>query len=87
MPRFQRREERLGVGEVVSRLVQIVAQQETTKFCPDCNKAVRAMRPGTSRLRQAALTLVTLGVWSIVWIVDAYRRPGWRCSVCDRRVG
>jgi hypothetical protein len=45
------------------------------------------VRPGTPRLRQAALTVLTLGVWSIVWIVDAVRRPGWRCSVCDRRVG
>jgi hypothetical protein len=64
-----------------------MSQQETTKFCAHCNKPVLAVRPGTSRLRQLGLTLLTLGVWSIVWIVDACRRPGWRCSVCDRRVG
>jgi hypothetical protein len=82
-----RREERLGPGEVTSRVVQILSQQETTKFCHSCNKHVRAVRPGTSRLRQLRLTLLTLGVWGVVWVVDAFRRPGWRCSVCDRRVG
>jgi hypothetical protein len=87
MPRLFRREERLGPGEVLGRIAQIISQQETTKFCIHCNKAVLAVRPGTSRLRQIGLTLLTLGAWSIVWIVDAWRRPGWRCSVCDRRVG
>ena len=80
-------EERLGPGEVLRCIVQIASQQETTKFCPACNKHVRAVRPGTSRLRQFGLTVVTLGLWAVVWMVDAVRRPGWRCSVCDRRVG
>jgi hypothetical protein len=87
MSRPSRREDRLGPAEVLSRLVQILAQQETTKFCPHCNKNILAVRPGTSRLRQLGLTILTLGIWSIVWIADALRRPGWRCSVCDRRVG
>jgi hypothetical protein len=87
MSRPGRREERLGAGEVLKRLAQIVSQQETSKFCPDCNKFVRAVRPGTGRLRQLALTVLTLGLWSIAWVVDTIRRPGWRCSVCDRRVG
>ena len=81
------RQERLTAAEVTARIVQIVSQQETTKFCPDCNKHVLALRPGTSRLRQLGLTIVTLGLWSIAWIADAVRRPGWRCSECDRRVG
>jgi hypothetical protein len=87
MSRPFRREERLGPGEVFKRLVQIFSQQETTKFCPTCDRPVLAVRPGTSRLRQLALTILTLGLWAIVWIVDAFRRPGWRCSRCDRRVG
>ena len=87
MPRVSRREERLGPGEVVGRLLQTLSQQETTKFCAACNKNVRAVRPGTSRLRQLGLTILTLGLWAIVWLVDAFRRPGWRCSVCDRQVG
>jgi hypothetical protein len=82
-----RREERLGPGEVLGRLVQVLSQQETTKFCAECNSSVLAVRPAVSRLRQIKLTLLTLGLWSIVWLVDACRRPGWRCSVCGRRVG
>jgi hypothetical protein len=87
MSRASHREERLGPGEVLGRLMQILSQQETTKFCASCNKNVLAVRPGTSRLRQLGLTLLTLGLWSIVWLLDALRRPGWRCSVCDRQVG
>jgi hypothetical protein len=87
MSRASRREERLGPGEVLGRLLQILSQQETTKFCANCDKNVLAVRPGTSRLLQLGLTVLTLGLWSIVWLVDAFRRPGWRCSVCDRQVG
>ncbi len=79
--------ERLGAREILARILQILSQQETTKFCPACGQYVRAVRPGTSRLRQLTLTLATLGLWSLVWIVDAVRRPGWRCSHCDHRVG
>lgn len=81
-----RREERLGTGEVLKRLLQIFSQQETSKFCPHCDKQVLALRPGISRLRQFLLTIATLGLWSIVWIIDAVRRPGWRCRECDRRL-
>jgi hypothetical protein len=81
------REERLGPGEVIGRLVQILSQQETTKFCAACNQNVLAVRPAVSRLRHLGLTLLTLGLWSIVWIADSLRRPGWRCSVCGRQVG
>ena len=34
-----RREERLGFREVLSRLLRIASQQETTKFCDRCNQA------------------------------------------------
>lgn len=87
MPHDPDRRERLGPGEVLSRLVQLLAQQETTKFCANCNRHVLALRPGTNRLRQLVLTVATLGLWSFAWLADAIRRPGWRCSVCDRRVG
>lgn len=81
------RQERLTPAEVTSRIVQIVSQQETTKYCAKCQKHVLALRPGTSRLRQLLLTVVTLGLWAIAWILDSIRRPGWRCSECDDRVG
>lgn len=81
-----RREERLGTGEVLKRLMQILSQQETSKFCAHCDKQVLARRPGTNRARQLLLTVVTLGLWSIVWIIDAIRRPGWRCCECDRQL-
>ncbi len=81
-----RREERLGIREVLSRLLRIMSQQETTKFCGHCNKQVLALRPGTSRVRQLTMTILTFGVWSVVWALDALRRPGWRCSQCDRRL-
>lgn len=80
------REERLTTSEVLKRLLQILSQQETSKFCVHCDKQVLARRPGTSRARHLVLTMATLGLWSIVWIIDAIRRPGWRCSECDRQL-
>lgn len=78
--------ERLGPLEVLQRIIRHLAQQETTKHCPKCNARVRAIRPGTSRLWHLSWTVVTLGLWSIVWIVDVVRRPGWRCERCDTRL-
>ncbi len=82
-----RREERLGTGEVLGRLMHLLSQQETSKYCPHCDKQVVALRPGTSRGRQLVLTCLTLGLWGIAWAVDAFRRPGWRCRDCDARLG
>ena len=78
-----RKEERLGTLEVAKRLMQTFSQQETSKFCPRCDKQVLALRPGTSRTRHLLLTIVTLGLWSVGWVIDAIRRPGWRCCECD----
>ena len=86
-PEPTQRQERLTPAEVAARIVQIVSQQETTKYCSGCQKYVLALRPGTSRLKQLVWTIITLGLWSIVWIRDSRRRPGWRCSECDQRVG
>lgn len=77
----------MGVREIVARILQVLAQQETTKYCDSCQAHVLAVRPGTSRLRQLVLTIGTFGLWGIAWILDARRRPGWRCTRCDRRVG
>ena len=77
-------EERLGVGEVLHRLLLIFSQQETSKYCNHCQQQVLAVRPGTSRLKNLTLTLLTCGVWTIFWIIDARRRPGWRCRQCDQ---
>ena len=79
-------EERLNASEVLRRLIEIFAQQETSKYCSSCDKQVLALRPGTSRVRQVLLTMATLGLWSIIWIIDAIRRPGWRCAECDRQL-
>jgi hypothetical protein len=87
MPEPSQRPERLTPTEVAARIVQIVSQQETTKYCSKCQKHVLALRPGTSRLRQMLLTVITLGLWSLAWIHDSIQRPGWRCSECDQRVG
>jgi hypothetical protein len=87
MPDLPRTQERLRGAEVTVRIAQVLSQQETTKYCDACGKHVRAQRPGTSRIRQLALTILTLGLWAIAWIVDAVRRPGWRCAECDGRVG
>ncbi len=72
------RQERQTPAEVAARIVRIASQQETTRYCSKCNKHVPALRPGTSRFRQMLLTIIALGLWSIVWLADAIRRPGWR---------
>lgn len=77
---------RLGTGEVFGRLLKTWNQQETNKYCGHCGQHVLALRPATPRLRNLLWTVLTLGAWSVVWLIQSRRRPGWRCAQCGRQV-
>jgi hypothetical protein len=56
--------------------------EEASGYCTDCKKQVLIRRKGTNHLLHLILTLVTGGLWLIVWILCAIKIGGWRCSQC-----
>lgn len=60
--------------------------EETQKYCQDCKQNALVRRRGTNHLLHLLLTIVTGGLWLIVWILAVPKFGGWRCSQCGGRV-
>jgi len=63
-----------------------MAVQQTSKRCRHCGKDILATRPGTNHILHLLLTVVTGGLWLIIWILSAIKVGGWRCTACGHRV-
>lgn len=52
------------------------------KYCKHCKEYRKFESHGANHLFHLIATLVTFGVWGIVWFFDAIFSGHWRCSVC-----
>ncbi len=59
-----------------------MASQENSGFCGMCNKQVLVRRKGTNHILHLILSILTAGLWIIVWILASIKMSGWRCSQC-----
>lgn len=67
-----------------------MGEQKNSGFCKACNSKVLITRPGVNHLLHLILTIITLGVWIVVWVlvsvVNTVSPGGWRCSQCGSEV-
>ncbi|MHC4062401.1 MAG: hypothetical protein ACYSR4_03310 [Planctomycetota bacterium] len=61
--------------------------EEASGYCTHCQKQVLIRRKGTNHVLHLLLTLVTGGLWLIVWILCAIKIGGWRCVQCGSNAG
>ena len=59
-----------------------MAVQEKSGICEARNKSVMVRRKGTNHILHLILSLLTAGLWVIVWIMVSVKIGGWRCSQC-----
>lgn len=58
------------------------------KKCPDCGRKTKHTQPGTSHLLHLILSVVTFGVWVLVWIIVAMNnKTAAQCMECGRTKG
>ncbi len=62
----------------------MAAEEKTSGFCKYCNSNVVVSRPGTNHILHLLLTIITAGLWLIVWVGISVKIGGWRCSVCGK---
>jgi hypothetical protein len=62
-----------------------MATQEATGNCKLCNRQVLIRRKATTHIFHFIMSLLTAGVWIIIWILCAVRIGGWRCTVCGSK--
>jgi hypothetical protein len=58
--------------------------QKAKKTCPN-HQSVLAERPGTNHILHLILSLITGGLWLIVWIGVAIKFGGWQCPICGSK--
>lgn len=60
---------------------------ESTAYCPQCEDQVRITRQTPNHLLHLVLSVVTMGLWVIVWAMLAMEKRPWRCSACGADLG
>lgn len=59
-------------------------EEQDTGYCKYCQQQVRITRTTPNHLLHLALTLLTGGLWFIVWLFDT--NGAWRCIYCGNKV-
>jgi len=52
----------------------------TIKHCKHCGRHTTANRKGTNNMLHLLLSIITFGVWIIVWILASIKIGGWVCA-------
>lgn len=60
--------------------------QVSNKFCKVCGKNVKITRNGRNHILHLLLTLITAGLWLLVWIPLLLTSEPWRCNECGNKV-
>lgn len=59
----------------------------TGKYCRTCQREVLAQKNTPNHILHLLLTLVTAGIWGIVWLIIVLTNVGgYRCTNCGNRV-
>ena len=59
--------------------------EQRQRFCPVENRRVLAVRQTPNHILHLLLSVLTLGLWLIVWVAQAiYPRP-WLCPSCGSK--
>ena len=55
-----------------------------TQWCPECKKYVIAVRPKTNLMLNMLLSVVTMGLWVLIWActADLGTKQPRQCPVC-----
>jgi len=59
-----------------------MAEEYKSAFCKNCDEQRKVARPKTNHILHLLLTIVTAGLWLIIWIGVAIKFGGWRCDTC-----
>ena len=62
--------------------IGLMARVSKPGWCNACNRQVAAVANRPSHLLHLLLTIITAGLWGIVWILAIVTASGWKCSLC-----
>lgn len=56
-----------------------------TGFCTECKKQVLIQKKSTSHIFHLLMSIITGGLWIIIWILSCLSAGTYRCAVCGTR--
>lgn len=59
----------------------------STAYCKSCDDNVKTFRKTPSHLLHLVLSVLTCGVWVLVWISVSCEKDTWKCSHCGSKLG
>nr|VFJ93331.1 MAG: hypothetical protein BECKH772A_GA0070896_1005510 [Candidatus Kentron sp. H]VFJ94619.1 MAG: hypothetical protein BECKH772B_GA0070898_1006410 [Candidatus Kentron sp. H]VFK00843.1 MAG: hypothetical protein BECKH772C_GA0070978_1005310 [Candidatus Kentron sp. H] len=64
-----------------------MGEKQASRYCAHCGKNVLATGTTPNHLLHLILSLVTGGLWIVIWIlVSIGKIGGYRCTQCGKRV-
>jgi hypothetical protein len=60
----------------------MAAMEYAAGHCNRCEEPMKVERPGTNHILHLILSVLTFGLWLVIWIGVAVKFGGWRCSKC-----
>ena len=76
----------MGVAVVLTDIEAIMGTEYSTAYCKHCDDNVKTIRKTPSHLFHLIMSIVTCGVWLIVWFFVSWGHEPWRCSQCGKPV-
>jgi len=64
-----------------------MAVKQKSAWCPVCNQQRLFIAPKPNHILHLLLSIFTLGIWLIVWLLIGGKTGPYRCSVCGTREG
>jgi hypothetical protein len=59
-----------------------MAVEISNGICPNCGRGVKIEKKGASHIIHFILTILTSGIWLIVWVICGIMGTKWRCLSC-----
>lgn len=59
-----------------------MAMQYKSGFCANCNQGRKVERPKINHILHLLLSILTAGIWLLIWLGVSVRVGGWRCEAC-----
>lgn len=60
--------------------------EQSIKMCRACGRQQIVIRKGANHVLHLILSVLTMGLWLLVWLGSVIRFGGWSCSACGRKV-
>lgn len=65
----------------------MAGQKQKGAWCGVCGQQRLFVAPTPSHLLHLVLTIITAGIWLIVWLIIGGKTGPYRCTVCGSKLG